>query len=202
MHRSKYIPLAFIPLWLGAGCGLSILYGGEYMNSGQIAILVAIIGVIGTLVVAYLQLRRDGNTINSIGSDTTNMKPRVENIEKNVEKTKDALIESVKPSLKDIVERNEKIDEIYKEIEYHQRLKQEFSENAFGRDNLLAGINTIYAENARLNQLHHADQEQIIRLINENGKLKEKIENLEASLKQGRLKNQQKSHGRGWTLER
>ena len=195
MKESNCTPLAFIPLWAGVGCALSVLCGGENISSGHIAILVAIIGVIGTLIVTFLQLKRDGETINSIGSNTTDMKPRVENIEKDVEKAKDTLIESVKPSLKDISDRNEKIDQIYKEIEYHKRLQQELSENALGHDSLLAGINAVYAENARLNQSYRVAKETIIRLTNENSKLKKRVDYLE------RLQKPEHGRTQQWTFE-
>lgn len=211
MDKHRKIWLACLPTWIGTIIAFFMIWGGSNMELIEWgSVLVALISGVITLIVALFQLKRDGKTIDAISATTSNtdtttsvMKPMVERIDEQVSKTHDTLISSVSHDIAAIGERNSKIDYIYTELEYHQRLNREFSENAAGRDSLLAGINAVYAENARLNQLHHSDQEKIIRLIAENGKLQTKADQLEKALQRERSKNQPpRPRSRDWDYER
>ena len=70
-----------------------------------IAIGVALIGVVGTLIGAFMQLKRDGKTIDKIAEHTSHSSY----IEENTKECKKELIEQVRPCLDKIVSRNEDI---------------------------------------------------------------------------------------------
>ena len=210
MNKHRNLWIAGLPVWIGTIIALLMIWRRSNMTPIEwSAVLVALISGVITLIMTLLQLKRDGKTIDNISTTTSNtdtttsvMKPMVERIDAQVCQTHHTLISTVSHDIAAIGERNSKIDFIHKELEYQQRLNREFSENAVGRDSLLAGINAVYAENARLNQLHRGDQETIIRLIAENGKLQTKVEQLEKALQCERSSSQPPEPcSSGWDLE-
>lgn len=183
----------FIPTIIGTAAAYYILFGGKNMDlGGWIAVVVALIGVIGTLIVEFLQLKRDGKTIDGINATANNtdkttsmMQQAIQGIENTTSKTHEKIISSVSENIDSIRARNDKIDFIVKEFEYHKRIKNEFSEGASGRDIILAGITAVYEENARLNNQHRDDREALMDLLRKNaelqvtiGKLSQQVEDL------------------------
>lgn len=153
------------------------------MNTTEwVTIVGSLIGVAGAIVINYFQLRRDGKTIDGISSNTSEIRPTVKNINNNTEKTNKVIFESITPLLSKIEERNSKIDSIAAEVEYQKRLKSDFSTSASGKEVLIAGIQTVFEENARLNLQHKSDEEKIATLLLENSSLTIQIEKLKAEL--------------------
>ena len=167
----------YLPIVICTAAAYCILLGGNHMNIAEwIAIVGSLIGVAGALVINYFQLRRDGKTIDGISSNT--------------KKTYEVIFESITPLLSKIEERNSKIDSIAAEVEYQKRLKSDFSTSASGKEVLIAGIQTVFEENARLNLQHKSDEEKIAALISENRSLTRQVKRLRAELKVVRPKNE------------
>lgn len=167
----------YLPIVICTAAAYCILLGGNRMNIAEwIAIVGSLIGVAGALVINYFQLRRDGKTIDGISSNT--------------EKTYEVILKSITPLLSKIEERNSKIDSIAAEVEYQKRLKSDFSTSASGKEVLIAGIQTVFEENARLNLQHKSDEEKIAALSSENRSLTRQVKRLRAELKVVRPKNE------------
>lgn len=181
----------YLPILICTAATYCILLGGNYMNTTEwVTIVGSLIGVAGALVINYFQLRRDGKTIDGISSNTSEIHPTVKNINNNTEKTNKAIFESITPLLSKIEERNSKIDSIAAEVEYQKRLKSDFSTSASGKEVLIAGIQTVFEENARLNLQHKSDEEKIKALTSENRSLTRQVKRLRAELKTVRHKNE------------
>lgn len=190
-RRTGVAGYTYLPIVICTAAAYCILFGGNRMDTAEwITIVVALIGVVGALLVNYYQLRRDGKTIDGISSNTSEIHPTVKNINNNTEKTKEVILESIAPLLSKIEERNSKIDSIAAEVEYQKRLKSDFSTSASGKEVLIAGIQTVFEENARLNLQHKSDEEKIKALTSENRSLTRQVKRLRAELKTVRHKNE------------
>lgn len=141
-----------------------------------ITIVGIIIGFIGVILGVTIPLRRDGKTIDSISADTTDMKPKVGNI--------NSVVNDIVKDIVKIEERNSKIDAIATEIEVFKRLKSETTGNSVKPEVLLASISSVLDENAQLRRQHQEDQRQILTLSTENNKLRFRNQQLEITLKQ------------------
>ena len=152
-------------------------------TSDWLAIAVALIGVIGALIANLFQLKRDGKTITNVDRTTSETKPQIKNIAENTQKVRDVITEEIRPEVKQISSANSKLDYITSEIEYQKRIKSDVSSAVSDSAYLIAGINKVYEENARLSSLC-ASQKESIRvltfenadLIQENSRLKNELE--------------------------
>lgn len=163
-RRYNYLLPAYLNcfVWLTYGC---LLLGGKQMDvSGWVTLGVGLISVSGVLLTALFQLKRDGKTIDQIYSDSSDIKSTTHTIDSNSSKSKDMLVE--------IEKRNAKIDALASELEFQERLKQNFSNGAGNRDTLVNGIKSVFEENARLNQQFQEAQEQITTLSVDNIRLR------------------------------
>ncbi len=204
-HKNESAWIVYMPIIICLLAAYSVLFcahGEEkYMTVAEwVAIAVGLIGVVGTLIVALLQLKRDGKTIDSISSTTTGIDKDTAIVKVEVQ-TISTNVSSILPNINTLTASTSKLDFIAQEFEYQKRIKQEFSENAGGRDFLLAGISSIYEENARLAQLHREDQETVVKLVAQVGNLSRRVTQLEKELQDARSKNQQSNPPFDWDPE-
>lgn len=185
--KGKNLIISCIPITVGTVLAYTVLFAGRGMeNSWWISIVVALIGVVGTLISVFLQLRRDGKSIDRIDSRSVH----IPNIDDNTKKSKDILVESLKPNIEYLKNKSDKIDYIAKEVEYQQRVKNSISGNISGnKDILLQGINLLYESNASLNQSLAEARAKCSMLEMENANLKNEIADLNRKLYNGKRQN-------------
>ncbi len=174
--------------------------GGHKMDKGTIitsvvAIVVAIISLIGTIISNTKALKRDTknaslqgdetrSAIKDVKADTSDAKPKIDNILEHSKETNEIVTRKFEPRLKEFEVVSAKINDIHKDIEYKQKLKNDVSPTLYDKDRFLGGIEKLYEENAKL--------------TNENRNLKVeltdkelKLKSLEAELKVVREENKQ-----------
>lgn len=154
-----------------------ILFGGTEMDAkGWISLVVAVIGVCGSVIMALLQLKRDGKNIDRIDSCTSEMKPTVQSIHRVTEKTQDFLRDSIRPSLGAIQQKADKIDSIADGFREFKRLEAYYSDGLVCRDVLLSQMSAVFAENTRLNEKSKGLDAENQALKYENRTLKDRIQ--------------------------
>ena len=178
---------------------LSITFFGGFPmeTNGNIAIVVAIIGLIGVIIGGIIQAvistknaKHQGDeiskSVNEVKNDTTHLCPKTDNIDKNTEETNKVLTRDLMPNVKKVNSIYDIVDKINKEVEYQQRIKNDLSFSASGKDYFINGIDNLYKENARLNielkKIHQElqlEQEQKIRHENTIKYQNNRIEELE-----------------------
>lgn len=189
----------FLPSWMCTMFLLFLLWEDSDMNMTQwIALIVALVTVAGTLIAAFWQLKRDGKTIDGISSDTSHMKPQIDQIGKNTERVKDIVIERIQPAMASIEHSGSKIDFIAGEIEYQKRLKKDLSPEFQNRDRILAEIQAVYAKNAALNQQNIDFQNRNLNLMRQNEQLRAQISQLQAELQRERDIRQHEAPCEDW----
>lgn len=140
--------------------------GGYKMDKGiiitsAVAIVVAIISLIGTIISNTKALKRDTknaflqgdetrSAIKDVKADTSDVKPKIDNINKNTDKIRDEVVEKIIPSLTGFKEASAKINDIHKDMEYKQKLKNDVSPTLYDKDKFLTGIERLYEDNAKL----------------------------------------------------
>ncbi len=137
---------------------------------------IGLIAVATFLLDVFLQLKSADETIDQIHSDSLDIKSTTHKIDSNSSQFKDMLVE--------IEKRNAKIDALASELEFQERLKQSFSNEAGNRDTLVNGIKSVFEENARLNQKYQEAQKQIIYLWTDNSRLHKQHEQDQARITQ------------------
>lgn len=165
-----------IPAVIGctvAFCVLTLEEGENTMGTAQwVAIAVAGFGVLGTLIVTFIQLKRDGKTIDQINTTSNSI-----NLATTVTKEKAEKIPEISAAVNSIVARNDKIDALAKEMEFQKRLKDEYS-NGFNRDHLMAEMNAVFENNASLHAQLRESKKQIeldrVQIFQLNKQLEEK----------------------------
>lgn len=162
---------------------LMIVLGGDGMNTtAWISLVVAIIGVLGAILTAVLQLKRDGKSIDRIDAATAEIKPSVQSIQKTTEKTQDILRDSIKPSLTAIQQRTDRIDYIADGFKEFKRLEAYYSGGLVNREILLGQIGAVFTENTRLNEKCKELEREKQVLVDENRALKNKNQRLQQQL--------------------
>lgn len=137
---------------------------------------VALISVAGGIWAQVVQFKKDSGAISDVKADTSEIKPTVNNINKNVEKVKDEVIEKVVPRMSKL----EGIDLLVEDYKYREKLKNEKSA-ACSRDILQGSIDLLFAENARLTNEVRVERERNFELESENRRLKDKLRSYERS---------------------
>lgn len=177
--------------------------GGEHMETGLWAVAVAVIGLVGSTWYQYIASKKDIKPLSGIQATTSEMKPRIENIDENTKKSRDVLIEDVKPEIfniqrkqSDINDQMKKIDYVVKEFEYQTRLKEKYS-TGFNKEVLTAGIDSIYERNAILERTLHEKEQTISEMTVSLRKLKEENEELHEQIIQYEMDYQRRNHDQG-----
>lgn len=127
-----------------------VLYGEDFsMQTGIIALVVAIIGVIGAILANFFQYKKDSNTIGTVKQDTALILPKAENIERDTRETHNLLIGTLDAKIDKLVTGNDKIDFIFDEINYKKRLESEYA-GVVEKDRVVASVDKIFKDNANL----------------------------------------------------
>lgn len=123
---------------------------------GIVAIVVALIGVIGTSVVEIVRSNKQGNVVTSVKADTSEVKPKVGYIEENTKEIRDEVAKRIIPSLMitstATTSLSSKVDAMYNELDFQKRLRADLSTGIADKDRFMVGIEKLYQENARLNK--------------------------------------------------
>lgn len=117
--------------------------------TGLIAIAVALIGVMGGIWVQILQFKKDGNTIGTIKSDTSEIKPGVSQISTDVKEIKDDVVRTLLPQVNQIPGVGGDLRKLVDDLEYKKRLKAEQSAVP-DKDLFITQVDNLYEENARM----------------------------------------------------
>ena len=118
----------------------------DTQGSGAIAIFVALIGVAGGIWAQFVQFKRDSGKVGEVKSDTSEMKPDVKNINENVKKVRDEVVEKIVPNLGKL----EGITTLVDAYKVEQAIKERQSPNLTDQDVLIGSIKLIYDENSKL----------------------------------------------------
>lgn len=126
----------------------------DYMDWGKvIAIIVALIGVAGTIYVSNRQLKRDGETIAKIYDKAENIKPKMDNVDERTKETNDYLIKQFavthRDMLKDIETAKNNVEVISDEVKRQKAIREQY-DKYINKDYLKSGIDKVYEENATL----------------------------------------------------
>lgn len=113
-------------------------------------------------------------------ADTSEMKPQVSNIDDNVKKVRDEVVERIVPGISNATKSGDKllsdVGKLVTELEFQKRLKSELSGTLTTPDYLLEGINSIYEDNASLNQTIKDKDRRITELSRVNRELSNRLE--------------------------
>ncbi len=153
--------------------------GGSNMDTGTIigsavAIFVALLSVAGGIWSQYVLFKKDSGTMNGIKSDTSEMKPTVHNVDENVKKVRDEVVETIVPKMTKL----EGIDLLVEDYKYREKIRLEKSVN-YNKDALKESIEIIFEENARLTKALKEKEEINEYLVMENQRLKEQVRSYE-----------------------
>lgn len=169
-------------LWLPVGMSLVNLWRVVFMDnqdlivaiiSAAAVILAALIAGIITLIVQSEQLKRDGKTIDETKTITSDMHPKINNIDYRTEK------------------QTEKLEVIVADIEYRKRLEATYPKGVSGRDLIDIGTQQLINEGSALNlkyqelSLRYQEaQNRIMELNTQNSQLRSHVSQLKSRLKE------------------
>ena len=150
------------------------------IDSNTIAIVVALLAVCGTIIGGIITSIRDiksvkfqGNetrsAIKEVKTDTSDAKPKIDNILEHSKETNEIVTRKFEPRLKEFEAVSAKISELHKDMEHKQKINNETSWDLFNKDRFIGGIEKLYEENAKL--------------TNENRNLKVELTDKELKLK-------------------
>lgn len=179
-EKRNGFPICILPGIIGFIIAEIIVYtGGDSMSGNAIGVIVALIAVAGNLLVLYFQFKKDSNKIGEVKADTSGMKPQVSNIDENVKKVKDEVVEKLVPGIGNVEKSGDKlltdVGKLVTELEFQKRLKSELSGALTTPEYLLEGINSIYEDNASLNRIVKEKERRIRELARENKELSNRL---------------------------
>lgn len=194
-EKRNGFPICILPGIIGFIIAEIIVYtGGDSMSGNAIGVIVALIAVAGNLLVLYFQFKKDSNKIGEVKADTSGMKPQVSNIDENVKKVKDEVVEKLVPGIGNVEKSGDKlltdVGKLVTELEFQKRLKSELSGALATPEYLLEGINSIYEDNASLNRIVKEKERRIRELARENRELSNRLE-----IAQNRIRELEPSRG-------
>ena len=189
--KNKNLFLADIPIIMGVIIAEYIVFSKKgNLTMDNIGVIVALIGVAGTLTAHFFQFKKDSNKISEVKSDTSNMLPKVDNIAEKTTDIRGYIADDIKPSLQTIVSKQEinnatnlqvssDIREVLEDVKYRKRLSEEYN-GMLNRDTMISGIDEIYSTNAalknKIKELREKERELSIKLRSTEQKLDETIE--------------------------
>lgn len=140
---------------------------------GIIAITVALIGVVSGLWGQIIQFKKDGNTIKDVKVDTTEIRPKVQEVSENVKDIK----RDITYRILNHIEKLDGVDELVDELHFQQRLKQDISKELLPQDNFVAELQRLYEKIATLEQEKSLANEKVKQLQIVNIKLEQTLNN-------------------------
>lgn len=134
-------------------------------------LLAALITGVVTLIVLFVQTKRDGKTIVETKAIASDVQPKINNIDYRTEK------------------QSEKIDVLVADVDYRKRVEANFPGGLSGRDMLQTGAQRLLEEGAELNQKYQElslkyqqAQIRIMELCVENSQLRSQVAELKTRL--------------------
>lgn len=178
---------------------------GEEKMWDYTAILVAIVGVLGTLIATYFQLKKDTNKLLEVKSDTSHMSPQIDNINETTKDTNKYLTRTIDKKIDDLMKSNddisadgrkmsEEIQFMADELRYKKRIDSEYL-GQVSKEMIQSGIETLYEENVRLTVNLKEYKEKNSALQRENILLKERNDVLKKE--NDKLIAKEKKHDKG-----
>lgn len=128
-------------------------------------ILATVFGVLIAGIVELVKSFKDGAVTRAIKGDTTDMKPKVDDIKVSVGRTNEILLDAIKPTMQSVSEQTRKIDTVVSSMTRFECLVQGSKANEIRPDVLMAQMMAVYDERSKL--------------ILENQELKKEIEQLQ-----------------------
>lgn len=162
--------------------------GEDILNSGTAAIVCAIIGAIVSIVTLIITTLKETHKVSGVKEDTSEIKPCVNTIKTDVSKVKDSVIENIVPVLheneKNTLSISSKVNSLFDDMEYHNRLRTELSNNIRDKDYFVDGISALYETNSKLNHQVYLLNSELNEEKEKNAILKIKINKLEKENKE------------------
>ena len=138
----------------------SILYWeGDIMNGDAVAIVIALIGVAGAIWSQVVQFKKDAqriegvnNTASSIKSDVSEIKPKVENIDRNCNIIRDDISRCVLPQMNDISNMQSGIAELVEAKHLDDKIKGLVSHTVDNPSYIKNAVDAVYYKNCSLEE--------------------------------------------------
>lgn len=183
LHNSNFYIIISTVTALAICIMASSADGGMGMDiASVVAIVVALIGLIGTTIKDLIQSRKQSESIkdgiNDVNQDTKDMKPRTQSIEKSTEKIREVVTEKLMLDINRIPAMESKVDEIYTEVEHRKRTRADVSTNVKTKDYFVEGIEQLYAKNGQLESENRELRYQLNQAQEQNQFLSDKLSEL------------------------
>jgi len=127
-------------------------------------IAAALIAGVITLVVDCRESKRNGKAIDKISSTTTDVKPKVENIEKLSQR------------------QAEQMNSLISDLEHRKRMEAQYPQGMSGKDLMLSGVNKMLEQYEKISDQCQKTQEEITQLKIENASLRNQNQKLKEEL--------------------
>jgi len=121
------------------------------LDANIIALVVALLGVAASIFNAVYTFKKDSNTIGTVKADTSEIKPKIDNIKEYTKNTNDILRDKLIHDINKITEGVEILDKVDRELDFQNKIKNQISSSIQNEDYLLNSIKEIYQKNAQLN---------------------------------------------------
>lgn len=171
--------------------------GGDIMSAVKwVAIGIALLGVAGGIWAQVVQFKKDGqridnvnDTATSVKNDTTDMKPKVDNINENTKVIREDITRSILPQMNSIANLNSGVAELLESKHIDDAVKQKVSSYIENPVYIQTAVSLVYEKNAALEvkvselnvEKTHLDMQVKIlkekneKLLEENQKLKQEL---------------------------
>lgn len=165
---------------------LILLSGGEQDmdTAGWISITVALIAVASGIWIQIVQFKKDGQRIDGVNkttaqikADTSEMKPKVSNIEELSKQISNDIVRTILPQMNHVGKIEESVGKLLEGYLVEKEIKSRVSSSLNNPDYLLGSIQSLFEINAEYNQ-------QIQKLTNDNLLLQNENEGLRKEVKQ------------------
>lgn len=165
---------------------LILLSGGEQDmdTAGWISITVALIAVASGIWMQIVQFKKDGQRIDGVNkttaqvkADTSEMKPKVSNIEELSKQISNDIVRTILPQMNHVGRIEESVGKLLEGYLVEKEIKSRVSSSLNNPDYLLGSIQSLFEINAGYNQ-------QIQKLTNDNLLLQNENEGLRKEVKQ------------------
>lgn len=172
---------ALLPIWIDLVGLFLVLYGGskQMMDITIFGILVTVVCTLFTGLAELIKTFRDGSVLKDTNKDTTDMKPKVDDIKAAVSTTNTILLDAVKPTMKSVNEQAKKIDTVVTSMARFEGLVQGSRANEMRPDELMAQMKAVYDERYELLMENQALREENDRLREENRELEQQLQDIE-----------------------
>lgn len=141
--------------------------------------LATVFGILIAAITELIKSFKDGAVTRGIKEDTTEMKPKVDDIKTAVSTTNTILLSTVNPAMQNMNEQTKKIDVVVNSMARFEGLVQGSKTNALRPDELLAQMKAVYDERQELLLENQALKEENNRLREENRELEQELRELE-----------------------